>query len=66
MALLTGRYFSKGARSIANSKHLCAKDEKLKGILTHLSNRGKEKDVRILNQLAQSATGAIEWNPSFN
>ena len=25
------------------------KDEKLKGILTHLSNRGKEKDVRILN-----------------
>ena len=66
MGLLTGRYFAKGSRSIAHSKHLGAKDEKLKGILTHLSNRGKEKDVRILNQLAQSATGAIEWNPSFN
>tara|TARA_R100000458_G_C8276069_1_gene251243 strand:- start:25 stop:3993 length:3969 start_codon:yes stop_codon:yes gene_type:complete len=66
MGKLTLRYFSKGSRSIAHAKHLGIKGSKAMGITEHLSKIGKVEDARIINQIYESATGAIEYNPKFN
>ena len=66
MDKITTRYFAKTAKSIAHTKHLGKDGEHMNGVITAIDSIGLRRDANVMSQLAQSATGAIEWNPSFN